>query len=122
MMFTTCDDCRRSTAGSCPLHPRTFTVPRMEPLSDVNVGGPDAPAPGEPPELTVGTVVVPYYGDEARRLLWGQLDYVRRKHMEAHEPVTITVPREFATQAVNALRARGRHRAHAAFKEALDAL
>lgn len=31
MTLTTCDDCRRSTSGSCPLHPRTFsTPPRQE--------------------------------------------------------------------------------------------
>lgn len=32
MPLTTCDDCRRSTSGCCPLHPRTV-VPVMAALT-----------------------------------------------------------------------------------------
>lgn len=100
-----------------PIYARTITEPppTLEPQSDVNVGGPDGSG------LTVGTVVLPYYGDEARRQLWRRLDHVRRQHMAQWEPVTITLPRELAQIAANACRARGRSRAEAALRAALEA-
>lgn len=44
---------------------------------DSNVGGPD----GDPPPYTIGTLTLPYFGDDARRWLWHEMDSVRLAYM-----------------------------------------
>lgn len=49
----------------------------------VNVGGPDGREPGNTPPCTVGTVVLPYTGPEARLWLYDELDGVRQRYEAA---------------------------------------